>query len=511
MSDLYRQSVINAWERAGSRLTLDEWVQTIAKRMPQFSNPEDIYAPVNLTVKIAGDIDDANGNVRIAVAPTDKEWYPKLIQGLEEMTGERHLTVQDYLGNPIEKMNARQLSFAGELDVVDKSTGKPVRLPEIVPPPLSMATDKNIRLKKWWNGLQDSLAKDVASRLQGKNMAEIAQATLEGGLIQKSVSNFLRDNTPGGLEWDTFIKTYGADNVAKNMDPEETMNFISKGILYNIREGLMANENMVRNYHATSGVGSEASLWKSTKNREATRYQKDFDMYRDIAEDALALPMVGTHMVNTILHGFLRVDTSLMRKRKKKQRVERPRQRYMSPDAEEFHPMATYLNKTYYPRHGTLPGHVMEGYTKNKSVAAAKSYVGNAAAALNVYHMLSGKSPKPSIKPQSKSKDFVGSSIPELVPIGSHVMPEMPKLAPLMPKESVSVDAPLPNPVEFRTALPKLIPIDKAYGNLGESIATRTAPPKLIPINEAYGNLGEPIWEEGLDAKDGMPNIMDFL
>lgn len=499
MSDLYRQSVINAWQRAGSRLTLDEWVQTIAKRMPQFCNAEDIYAPVNLTVKIAGGIDDANGNVRIAVAPTDKEWYPKLIQGLEEMTGERHLTVQDYLGNPIEKMSARQLSFAGELDVVDKSTGKPVRLAEIVPPPLSMATDKNVRLKKWWKSLQDPLAKEVASSLQGKNMAEIAQVTLEGGLIQESVANFLRDNTPGGLEWDEFIQTYGADNVAKDMDPDETMNFISKGILYNVREGLMANENMVRNYHATSGVGSEASLWKSTKNKEATRYQKDFDMYRDIAEDALSLPMVGTHMVNTILHGFLRVDTNLMRK--KKQRIERPRQRNMSPNAEEFHPMATYLNKMYYPKHGSLPGHVMEGYTKNKSVASSKTYVGNAATALNVYHMLSGKSPKPD------KTQFIASDIPELVPIGNHVMPEMPelvpigddmipempRLAPLMPRGYVSVDDPLPDS--------QFLPQRK----------TRTAPPKLIPINEAYGNLGEPIWEDTMDAKDGMPNIMDFL
>lgn len=83
--------------------------------------------------------------------------------------------------------------------------------------------------------------------------------------------------------------------------------------------------------------------------------------------------------------------------------------------------------------------------------------------------------------------------MPELVPIGDDMIPEMPRLAPLMPRGYVSVDDPLPDS--------QFLPQRK----------TRTAPPKLIPINEAYGNLGEPIWEDTMDAKDGMPNIMDFL
>ncbi len=497
--ELYRPAVIRAWKAANSRHSLSQWVEIVGRRLEQFQNEDDIYAPIPLNVKIAGDIHATDGNVVLFVAPTDKQWYPKLVDALERMTGRKDIEVRDYLGDCIRDMTPLQLSNAGELDVVKGRTHQLVRLGAVVAPPLDMSPDKDQRLAQWWTSIRDDIAKNVAAILKDETFKGVSGAVQKNGKVQKFLADYLRSHTPDAMSWDKFTRTYATDNVAKSIDPEENLEFVSQGLLHVIRTCLSQNETPVKDYYNTVGMQDGEGLWKTDKRAGKSRYDDAFTMYRDFIEDALYLPIVGKHMVDTMLHGWTRVSplTKLAQDRKRKVQ-QRPKM--TSP----FHPLATYYNQVHYPKHQQLPGHVMERFTTNSSVASAKEFKGDAVESMRIYHMLCGRCP--TMPRVSNLPDLVpmASRMPELEPISSQVR-EMPELVPI---SSQVREMPELVPISSQVReMPELVPISSQVREMPELVPISSQMPTLVPIDSVYGNLGEPIWQDVSD----MPSLDDFM
>jgi hypothetical protein len=493
---MYRKEFKNAWQSSRSRMSIDVWAKAVGSKLPAFSHPEDIYAPVMLDIKVAGGINDSNGTVKLSVAPTDTEWYPKLIEGLEEMTGKRNLAAVNYLGEPIKGMNAEQLTNVGEVDIIDTKSQRLVRLEKVVPPPMHMSTEKAPVVKQWWDTHRDKLVKVVAKSLENLTMDEIAANTMKGGPLQNTIEKYIRSSVEDG-DWDRFIATYGMDNVAKNANPKETSTFIAKGLLHSIRVALKANQTVIKDHRANVAIGASDGLWSNASATTTTPIDS-FSMFRNIVEDALHNPRIGSHMVDAILHGYERVGVIANRL---PQRVHCTKSKISS----EVHPVATYYSKIHYPAHGKLPGHVMDKYNQNKVQSTA--YPGDAKVAFNIYNMLTGKTVLPPLVPAGT----VGTKMPVLVPIGSNA--KLPELIP--------IDERMPTLEDFLpTRMPPLVPAGTA-GTIGSSVSKRAMPP-LVPIGssvskrgmpplvpagtEAYPELGEPIW-----SMDNMPQLEDFL
>jgi hypothetical protein len=498
---MYRKEYLNAWQSSRSRMPIDVWTKAVGSKLPAFSHPEDIYAPVVLDVKIAGGINDSNGSVQLSVAPTDAEWYPKLIEGLEEMTGKHNLAAVNYLGEPIKNMNAIQLSKAGEIDIIDTKSQRVVRLDKVVPPPMHMSTKKAPIVKEWWETNRAKLVKMVAKSLEGLTMDEIAANTMKDGPIQKAIEKQLCSG-----DWNQFLTTYGMDNVAKNADPKDTSTFISKGLLHSIRVALKANQKIIKNYHANAKIGNGSGLWNNDIITNTTTATNAFSMYRDIVEDALYNPRIGSHMIDTILHGYERIGVIA-------NRLPRRVHCTKSKISSEVHPLTSYYNKIHYPTHGKLPGHIMEQYNQNK--VQSTKYPGDAKVAFNIYNMLTGKTVLPDSIPKMPPLVPIGSittngKMPPLVPIGT-IGSTIPtgKMPPLVP-----IDYKLPELEDFlEPRMPPLVPIGSTIPTgkmpplvpIGSTVPTGKMPP-LIPIDEAYPELGEPIW-----SMDNMPQLEDFL
>lgn len=369
---MFTPQLLHAYKTSGSKLPLSTWIGAVAKNLPSFKNDADIFMPIRMKIKLAGNLNTSNGNVSVSVSPFDANWYPTLVSALEEMTGKRDIKVVDYLGAPVETMSTSQLINVGECDVVDCATNKPIRLESIVPPPDHLSTNKVAQLKDWWTKNQGELAANVANSLRGKSMAEISQSAKVDGSIQSTIETFLQANTLNGMDWSDFVRTYGKGDV--------TVADLASKLLDKIRAGLVANETQIRNFHATEHLGSEAALWK--RNTGVTKYKDDFTLYRDIVEDAVCHPMAAQQVVQSIMCGR-RMGGGGAKKKQMRQK-----QRNYGGGGDGSHPISSYYKLHHYPVHGNLPSHVMErNFGKIDS-----AYPGDHQRAIDMFNLFSGRS-----------------------------------------------------------------------------------------------------------------------
>lgn len=473
---MYKPAFVHAYKSSKSSLPINVWATAIGRRLPQFRNETDIYSPVPLHVKIAGDLNDSTGIVRLSVMPTDTHWYKKLTDALSEMTGRHNVDVVSYLGKPIRDMNPEQLMAVGECDVIDKHSGAPVRLASIVPPPLHLSTNKQADLKEWWNNQRSALAKTIATQLKDMTMAEIAQATLANGPIQQTIETYLKRHTPHNLEWNKFLEAYGNSGAT---DAQA----MSNKLLDAVRQSLVANETQIRTHHAS--VGSEASLWKD-KKAVTSRYKDDFTLYRDIIEDAMYHPLVGQEMVHAVLYGTQTIEAC--HKKKKKKKPAKKDQMNME------HPINAYYKEYHYKVHGKLPGHRIAEL--NVGEQAIGAYGGSAQRAVDMFNLFSGRAVKQAPAPAAASVVSMGEAIEYATKYS------MPRLVPIETEELIPIECDACAPRE----LPKLIPIDQSMPPLipikGLSHFDHQPAPVHVPSLE---ELCEPIWV------DDCPNLADFL
>jgi hypothetical protein len=402
---MYKPSFVYAHQASKSTLPIDVWCEVVGKKLPQFQSEEDIYSPVPIYVKIAGGINQPNGTIKLSVSPTNKDWYKNLIGALSEITKVKNLSVVNMEGKCISSYNTRALMCVGECDLLNER-GKPVRLEHVVAPPLKLSTNKISELKEWWDVNGEKMAKSVAQHMKGLSMAEIAAATTINGPVHQIIEQHIKHNTLHNMDWETFADTYGNSRTS--------LAHISQKLLGAVRTALQANEHQVRNYHATEGIGSEASLWKRDGNASAkqpgalkSRYKDDFTLYRDIVEDAMYNPLVKQEMVQSILYGTkpaATIDCGSCSKGKKKKEKK--------PIESEIHPLQLYYQKHHYLIHGKLPGHVIHQYNKNLGNSVDKTFPGDATKTIDLFNLYTARAVEPigNDPPHPHKKKWFGRS-----------------------------------------------------------------------------------------------------
>ena len=366
---MYKPSFVTAYKKSRSKLPIHVWHQVAGRHLPQFQTDEDVYTPVPINVKLSGGINDPNGSVRLSVCPTNKEWYHDLTSALTEMTGKRNIDVVNMEGKCISGFDTKHLFAAGECDIIDKTTKSVIRLESVIEPPLRMATNKGETLKQWWEDQSESISREVAQVLRGKNMSEIANATTKTGEVYKVIQSKMEQSAPN-----EFLKIYGSGLIRTSAQD------LSDKLLHAVRRSLVANEQQIRHYHA-SNVTPDQSLWKQkeTANIQSS-YKDDFTLYRDIIDDAIIHPAVSRDVINSVLYGTKKIEGPIVTPSVKEQQFS------------DYHPLESFYKTYYYNTYGKLPGHVVSAY--NKTIGTnmqQKMFPGDADEAFNVFHMLSGR------------------------------------------------------------------------------------------------------------------------
>jgi hypothetical protein len=366
---MFKPSFIDAYKRSRSKLPIQVWYQVAGRHLPQFQTDEDVYAPVPINVKLSGGINDPDGTVRLSVCPTNKNWYLDLTSALTEMTGKKNLDVVNMEGKCISGFDTKSLFAVGECDIVDKGSKKLVRLESVVEPPLRMSTNKSETLKKWWEEQSESISREVAQVLRGKNMTEIASAMTKSGAVYETIQSKLEESAP-----EDFLKIYGSGLVRTS--PQD----LSDKLLHAVRRSLVANEQQIRHF---TNAPEQQSLWKQRETTQIiqTPYKDDFTMYRGIVDDAIFHPAVCRDVIHSVLYGTKKIQAPVTTKKEKEK------------EFSEYHPLESFYKVHYYNTYGKLPGHVINAYNKTigTNMQQQKMFPGNAEEAFNVFHMLSGR------------------------------------------------------------------------------------------------------------------------
>ena len=498
---MYTPTLLHTYKASKSHLPIGAWISAVAKNLPQFQDNASIYNAVPVNIKIAGSPAVSNGNVSVSVAAFEPNWYQSLVDSLAKMTKQpaEKIAVVSYLGEPIKDLSSGQLACIGECDIIDVTTKKPIRLAQIVAPPLKLATNKTAQLTEWWNGSRDEISRQIAASFKGLSMAELAKQTVDGGATNQLIRNYLVGHTLHNLSWDEFAKTYGktspisADQVAGN-------------ILAHVREALVQNQTQVRNFHAISG---EATLWKRGTGAPA-QTKDEFTMYRDIVEDAIFHPMIGQGVIQSVMYGVVKRGQSKPKAERSYNETPPPplsyvRRRELEEEKDdEFvelgNPVTSYYRDYHQPVHGKVPYHHIEALNKGYGRAETK-YPGDPKKVLELFNLYSGRSvigcdacgaKKKKKKHQQQEEepierklvpissaaavapqrrlipiDSVGMPLPPLIRLDKAAAAAAPSALPrLIPIGSIVDDAPLPRliPIGSNIPLPRLIPIDAKMG-----------------------------------------------
>ena len=121
MESIYSESFRLVHQLMDTGLPIHVWAECIGKHLPDFQHASDIYAPVQLRIKLSGRINAPNGTALLKVPAHDADWYPELKKGLAEMIqskqyGPEDFEVVNYDGQCISEWSPMQLAVAGELD-----------------------------------------------------------------------------------------------------------------------------------------------------------------------------------------------------------------------------------------------------------------------------------------------------------------------------------------------------------------------------------------------------------
>ena len=497
---MYRPELRRAYKDSRSKLPIDVWVEVAAKHLPEFQTPDDIYAPVELAVKVAGGLNDPTGTVNLSVSCVDENWYPKLLKSVGEMMKQPVKDIVDMTGKSIRSCTPAELARVGECDVV-ASPGGVLRLASPVQPPKHMVPNKMEELKSWWEGSRDRLADAVAKQLQDKNKHEIALMVAPDGPVHKTIQAHLEGNTPYGLKWNEFSATFG-NGRASSED-------LSLKLLDEVHKCLGANEEQIDSFRAHATVG--ASIWKKSA---ATKYGNEMAMYRDILQDVVHHPLVSQAVVHAVAYGTRSKKTG-------------PMSSVPQIAQAAYHPLHAYYHLHHMHVHNKLPGHVL--VSGSIAANADKPYRGSTKSAFDMFNLFIGNTIDCGVcgkkKPKAKKID---AKIPPLVHVstryrsieGHHAHKHSKDEHHHKHKHHDDIDSKLPPLIPIEGSLPPLIPIEAKLpplipiGHEMDDDDDEEDLPHLEPGGHHYNAVEVPTRAQLANNRiwvDNSPNAMDFL
>ena len=473
----YRPRFVQVYNLYGKStgMKIDVWADVIGKQMQEFSSTRQVYKPATIIIRLTKKLNDPQGSVKIQVPLTDSDWYPQLLKDVREMTNiSRKIDIVNYAGEPIKDFSTRKITTSSEFNIVDKQTGKFIRVASAIEPPRKMSSKKTHYITEWWDGIKEDISSIIIDSLKKKNMTSIVSAVASDGDIQSRVNKCIMGSNPFGESWRDFLQTYAEDNVVRQLDPNDVSKQITNIILEKIKNGLKSNQAQIGAYFSQVESKQE-KLWDDNVSNESI-YSNRHEMFQDIFEDTLHSNNLRKQVCQIVNNGR-NVDRKLKSVNKRVQH-----QRQARPNAP--HPLTSYYHEHHYDTFGKMPGHVINEFNKNynKNKVDAK-YPGDPKDAQNMFLLYSGRFRDTSNNnmPELELYSDIDSKMPELIPAKrENIDNKMPRLIPidskmpeLVPAKSQTIDI----------KMPQLIPIDDKMPELVETKRKG----RLIPIKRNIG------------------------
>ncbi|MDB9801268.1 hypothetical protein OAB94_02705, partial [Flavobacteriaceae bacterium] len=368
-------------------MDIHQWVDAIGRSLVDFSTDREIYAPIEVRIKMTKQPTDSTGTVKICVPLSDKNWANDLIQVVKEMVKRPNIDIVDYRKKSIKTLTTTELHNTTEFDVIDKQTGDYIRTKTSIEPPKRVSVNKSADIHAWFEEKKPEISDIIIDELKGNDMITLVPVSSDNGDAKHAVENYLKKSRPLGMSWKQFLKTYAENDSTKSLDSSKVASQISKCIIGQLRLGLVANQPQIKAYFANVNTNDE-KLWDTGAHTEIGEpvYQNDVDMFADIVDDVLHSDGLIYNVSDIVNLGTGIVDVVTMKKKV-------PMKKTTKPKIDSKHPIDKYYHGFHYEKYGSLPAHMIDKQTKafnSRVKSSITRYPGDINKVMDRFYMFAG-------------------------------------------------------------------------------------------------------------------------
>lgn len=295
-------------------MPIGAFVSAISPQALGFQSRDQLYAPVEFAVQIAGPLNGAAGAIRVKVpVHANPDWLPVMKHRFAAMIGgsvqARTLDFRTVDGRSISTVPVEQLHRVGKLHVF--AGDKELRLPQVPAIPIEYSVTKMRDIDRWiTDTVEDKLPALVARYLAPCKNAEELQAAVRGdGPLVKAIEGAIQG--ADRVAWAEFVRTRHVN--APVVMPAEEANRAAHAIASDVLLGEVrrmveaAAPQIKQHFHQVESarIAKEltgrqnpdhyapiAGLSAAAPSTQGDAIENIHEFYRDLAEDIVTTPHV---------------------------------------------------------------------------------------------------------------------------------------------------------------------------------------------------------------------------
>ena len=263
--------------------------EDFAEIFGQSIDERDIYSPILVSIRMAGNDSSAKGVYALPVSHTDPQWYSELTAAVGQMLSlnpkKNKIDVRRYDGSPIEKLTPTQLGLMGETDVYvnDKRYRAPLDAAMIQAAP-RMSLNKVQALTDWVDANAADLSAFASNTLKDVPQIALQEKLQDGGEFETKLCAHLEKNVKGPRQesWKELVATYGMDRIAQAADPHQTAELVAKELTNALAQTIKASNDEVTGFYEANKAATVAANAKTTNTKGAMNDKKPAANLRQI-------------------------------------------------------------------------------------------------------------------------------------------------------------------------------------------------------------------------------------
>jgi hypothetical protein len=325
----YTRQVQYLHSQLAPAVPIDSFINAIKPAALGLTDKSQFYAPVRFSVQICGGINAPAGAIRVDVPiHANERWLDDMKKRFAGMIGLKNslqgsdISFRTVAGQDIATMDQQHLPRVGKLNVYVGE--KKIRLPAMPAIPVEYSVCKEANIQAWLQQVSAELPELIAHELVAqKNLTQLDAAVRGDGPVLKLIQRHLVESSPaasggGGGGWSEFLRTHHMNSPDRigSSEAQATLVSVSKDMLSNLRRFIEAAAEPIGSYISHLDAKRIASDLSKRSEQDVDHYKPllasaapgsagngsidGHELYRKIAEDALASPFVQQAIIATV-------------------------------------------------------------------------------------------------------------------------------------------------------------------------------------------------------------------
>jgi hypothetical protein len=311
-------------------VSVTQFVKMVNAKALGLQNESQFFEPITLAIHVGKRPRDVMA-IKVPVHGNQEGWYDVCRARLgKTLSIDAPLELKTITGRPIRNMTPQELTSAGKLHLyVNGKRFVKERMPDNIP--VEYNQRKYLTLAKWVNDNvcnSEALTQTLANALVNKNIYEINAAILPGKEIEQKIQAHLRESAPKS-NWHEFVRVMHSNSPTHMSEEasESVLRLISSNMLTYIQRVVGANATKIAQHLSAKetqraieevkklggaplilAVNGNASSSSSADLMHAT-HEHGFNMYLNVAKEALDVPLVMNTVFDTLYSRPLAIGT----------------------------------------------------------------------------------------------------------------------------------------------------------------------------------------------------------